>query len=212
MRGAISIAVFGIGFFSIFLNLANAQDFHSQVQPEPITPPSVSSRSNQTMELKPQMKAQAGPRLTKDDVLSTGASEYLHKHRLPFAEAAVFRSVSDGALSVTLTGQVRTQFGKQDAETKVTRFLSAQVVFDNQLIVNGDLSVDMVGQNNTVGEVPKAFFGCWDGGGTFGHYGRLDFNFQYLGGCPRPYEVPYTFEMCMDKTPDGGFEISSQSA
>ena len=133
------------------------------------------------------------------------------EHRLPFAEAAVFRSVSDGALSVTLTGQVRTQFGKQDAETKVTRFLSAQVVFDNQLIVNGDLSVDMVGQNNTVGEVPKAFFGCWDGGGPSSLRSSWTSIFS-TWSFPRPYEVPYTFEMCMDQTPDGGFEISSQSA
>ena len=213
MRVAISIAFLGIGFFVTFLNLASAQDFHSQVQPAPLTTPNVPSPSNQTMELKPRMKARSGPRLMKDDDLSTGASEYLHKHRLPFAGAAVFRSIPDGALSVTLTGQVRTQFGRQDAESKISRFLNTDVSFNNQLTVNPDLSVDMIKQPLfSIAELPTAFLDCWQGAGSYGHFGKLDPGFQYLGGCPRALEVPGSSEMCIGRTPSGEYEIESQSA
>jgi hypothetical protein len=191
---------------------ALAQDFHSQVQPPVAQPP---SSSNQTMELAPKNERSGRRRTepTRDNALSIEATAYLHQHRLPFAEAAVLRSVPDGALFVTLTGQVRTQFGRQDAEGKVSRFLNTDVSFNNQLTVNPDLSVDMVKQPlSSITELPTAFLDCWQGAGSYGHYGKLDPGFQYLGGCPRALEVPSSSEMCIGRTPSGEYEIESQSA
>ena len=57
-----------------------------------------------------------------DDATSRSLTDYLHQHRLPYVDAMVYQK--DGALSsIALSGEVRTEKGKDDAETKSRDFL-----------------------------------------------------------------------------------------
>ena len=69
------------------------------------------------------------PKELMDSKLSDDASDYLHDHQLPHVEAQVVRSREGGTISaVVLTGQVATEFGKQDATRKVRDFLDDPAV------------------------------------------------------------------------------------
>ena len=202
---SIAVAALGVTFLFLRVDLARGQQgLPYQSHPDLTIPPSRSQ--GQTMELKSQRHPEA------DALLSSKASDYLHEHRLPFVSAQVFRDTSGRPESVVLTGRVRTQFGKQDAERKVGQFLNASVHFDNQLSIEPSLSVPLGGQPLSATTIPEAFFGCWLGSSSNGHYGALEPGYQYLGGCPRGVEVPSTSELCIAKTQEGGFEITSQAA
>ncbi len=59
---------------------------------------------------------------TVDRTTSGAVTRYLHRHRLPLVAAQV-SAAADGSRQVMLYGLVATDFGKQDAETKVRRYL-----------------------------------------------------------------------------------------
>ncbi|MGC1398361.1 hypothetical protein [Candidatus Binatus sp.] len=63
-----------------------------------------------------------------DEHASSDLSEYLHQHHLPFVDAMVFSNASGRPTLVKLSGQVRTDRGKEDAETKSSDFLNASGV------------------------------------------------------------------------------------
>ena len=201
------IAQLGVVLLSLTITVprVGAQDsFSSQLKPDITVPPEPRAHTTQgqVMELDPRAQK------TADTLLSNELNDYLHHHRLPYAEASVIRNGPDSSLSVTLTGQVRTQFGRQDAESKVSRFLNTEVSFNNQLTVNPGLSVDMVKQqqSDSLIELPKAFLDCWQGTASSGHYGKLEPGFHYLGGCPRASEVPSVEELCIGKTENGEYK------
>lgn len=70
----------------------------------------------------PLQRAPARSALNKS--LSSDLSDYLHQHHLPFVDALVFSNAAGQATSVKLSGQVRTEHGKEDAETKSRDFIS----------------------------------------------------------------------------------------
>ncbi len=76
-----------------------------------------------------------------DAALSRKASEYLHQHLLPHVNAQVFTDKAGKPGSVVLSGQVRTAFGKHDAESKVRDALRVSTVaVSNQIQIHRDLS------------------------------------------------------------------------
>lgn len=66
----------------------------------------------------------AATRSEPNEHLSSDLSEYLHQHHLPFVDAMVFSNASGRPTLVKLSGQVRTEHGKEDAETKSSDFLN----------------------------------------------------------------------------------------
>jgi hypothetical protein len=141
-----------------------------------------------------------------DEALSSQTSSYLHHHRLPFVQAQVLKDAGGALSTVVLSGQVATEFGKQDAAKKARDYLrDATVEVRNQLQVNPALQTGQMA-SNSVHVLPQAFYGCWRGTSLPSD------SSQYLGGCPPGYEVPETQELCFRKVGEGGFEITSQSA
>jgi hypothetical protein len=85
------------------------------------------------------------PRATSRSVLSehmsSDLSAYLHQHHLPFVDAMVFTSASGRPTSVKLSGQVRTEHGKEDAAIKSSDFLNAPGVrIQNHIEVDAGLA------------------------------------------------------------------------
>jgi len=145
LKTLISIGLLGPAFLLRSASPVQAQQsLSSQFQPH-VTPSP--TQAAQTMSLDRQPTGRE-PQLTPDNLLSNQASDYLHHHRLPFVEARVSRD-SEGPLSVILTGQVRTRFGKEDAERKVAQFLNTPVSINNQLAVNPDLALAITKQPST---------------------------------------------------------------
>jgi hypothetical protein len=145
-----------------------------------------------------------------NQALGSGASDYLHRHRLPYVDAKVFDDENGQPRIVTLSGKVRTEFGKQDAERKVQTFLErSALVIRNQVEIVPELaSAEPFQSSRQTAELnlPEGFFGCWQGTSI-----RSDTE-QYLGGCPPGYEVPETTTWCFRKTGGGSFEMTRQSA
>src|SRR5271166_1282682 len=85
----------------------------------------------------PQPAQRGATTSTTDTALSREASDYLHHHRLPFVQAQVTRNASGAADGAVLSGQVATDFGKQDAAKKVRDFLGvSQLAVRNEIDVN----------------------------------------------------------------------------
>ena len=200
-RKSIAVAALVLGLLA---SSVRAQLSQYQWQRDLSTAPNRSTQN--TVELNPRRQP------AEDVTLSARATDYLHRHRLPLVAARVFRDVSGAPASVVLSGQVRTEFGKNDAERKVEKALATTVRFGNQIVVEPNLSATVVAQSGSSATIPEAFFGCWQGSVSHGHYGSINPGCEYLGGCPRGFEIPSTSEMCIAKTPTGGFEITSQSA
>ncbi len=164
--------------------------------------PSPSSQGSAVLEV-PQKRSG----LTVDAKLSREASEYLHHHRLPYVDAKVLVDDVGIAKSVVLTGQVRTDFGKQDAERKLRASRDQpSLAIRNQIEVNGELASEtdiMPGHQNEL-ELNPVFLGCWRGT-TLGHDTQ-----QWLGSCGPPVDVPTKVELCLRKQPDVGFAITYQ--
>ena len=149
------------------------------------------------------------PSMRLDDALSRAATDYLHRHRLPYVNAQILADDAGAPRMVTLSGKVATQFGKQDAEKKTADFLKATTAkFDNQIQIVPDLAQSFVTPGNQRGSLtlPAAFYGCWRGTSYDSD------SSQYLGGCGPGYEVPETTEWCFRRVGDAGYEITFQSA
>jgi hypothetical protein len=141
-----------------------------------------------------------------DEALSRTATDYLHHHRLPYVQAQVTRDASGAIDTAVLSGQVASDFGKQDAARKLRGFLNAaQLALRNDIEVEPDLQSGRIASNQ-VHSIPQAFFGCWRG------TSQPSDSSQYLGGCPRAFEIPENQELCFRKVGDGGYEIAYQSA
>ena len=64
-------------------------------------------------------------RLTKSTSLSRKLNKYLHTHKLPHVEATVFINQAGRAGLVKLSGEVRTEKGKEDAEFRSQEFFGS---------------------------------------------------------------------------------------
>jgi len=130
---------FLIGFVSFLL--APRPAALAQMQPQITVPiPQSTAKSRSTLEIGPATAPQK-PHTVVDETLSRKATAYLHHHRLPYVNAQVFTDEDGTPDSVVLTGQVRTAFGKQDAETKVRDALRVSTIaISNQIQIGRDLS------------------------------------------------------------------------
>ena len=148
--------------------------------------------------------------LTADGELSRRASEYLHNHRLPYVNAQVVVDDAGVAKSVALTGQVRTDFGKQDAERKARDFLrDTNLRFDNQIQVKSQLASGEVTPKGQSGELmlPQVFQGCWDLVSDH-EIGQVQLMPTAREGC---VYTPNTGRFCYERRPDGSLEPTMSS-
>ncbi len=152
-----------------------------------VAQPSSSSDPATVMQSQPQIEVPArkrpsggkpvlelpsnGPRLNADRELSGKINEQLHRDRLPWVNAQVFENVDD-TKSVVLTGQVRTELSKQEAERKVRDLLAGSTfAITNQITVNGKIdsaSPPLTARQSEleipqVGFISKRLLGCWSG-------------------------------------------------
>ena len=100
-----------------------------------------------------------------DVARSRGATDYLHSHHLPFVTVKVFSDASGAPASLTLSGQVATKFGRDDAERKALKFLATQrLALDNQIQVEPNLATRTIppGNQNPTLKLPGVFNGCWE--------------------------------------------------
>ena len=97
--------------------------------------------------------------------MSSELSAYLHQHHLPFVDAMVFTTASGRATSVKLSGQVRTEHGKEDAAIKSSDFLNEPGVrIQNHIEVDAGLastapassSASVVPASASAGSAPAA--------------------------------------------------------
>ena len=112
-----------------------------------------------------------GPQRADDRELSGKINEQLHRDRLPQVNAQVFENMDD-TKSVVLTGQVRTELRKREAERKVRGLLEGSTVaITNQIKVNAEIDSAptrlTASQNELeipqVGVISKRLLGCWSG-------------------------------------------------
>lgn len=72
-----------------------------------------------------------------NDDVSKQLSQFLHAHHLPYVDAAVFTTSSGVAKSMELSGQVRSAYGKHDAEVKAKDYLGVRRVrIKNRIEIN----------------------------------------------------------------------------
>jgi hypothetical protein len=144
--------------------------------------------------------------LTTNLKLSHQAGEFLHHNRLPYVEVQVLVDDKGNVRSVVLSGRVRTEFGRQDAERKVhTALNETNAVIRNQIEVNeAEASRSLVHQSSELNLNP-IFIACWRGTAP-----RPD-TLNWIGGCPRPVFVAKTMELCVKKAEEGGFAVTFQS-
>jgi hypothetical protein len=91
----------------------------------------------------PHPRRRAPSRSVLNQSLSNDLSQYLHQHHLPYVDALVFGSAAGTPTSVTLDGQVRTEHGKEDAETKSRDFTNApDLRIQNHIEVNASLALN----------------------------------------------------------------------
>jgi len=91
--------------------------------------------------------------------LSNDLSEYLHQHHLPYVDAMVFSNASGRPTLVKLSGQVRTEHGKEDAETKCSDFLNEPALrTQNHIEVDAGLA-STAPASSAAAEVPASSSG-----------------------------------------------------
>jgi hypothetical protein len=84
-------------------------------------------------------------------------SSYLHQHRLPFVDALVFGNTAGRATLVELSGRVRTEYGKEDAENKARDFVNQPGLrVRNHIEVNAGLGLNPSGSSPAPSEAPPA--------------------------------------------------------
>jgi len=176
--------------------------------------PSAIPTSSNSLQIPSQhipLRGQRGgePQQNFDRNLSEAVTNYLHRSRLPYVDAKISVDSSGIATTAVLSGQVRTQTGKEDAEKKLRDFVhDANLRIDNHIELNPELASTRVPPPNQTQEIPlpPVFYGCW--GGT----SLASDDSEYLGGCERGYEVPTTYELCFRRVGAAGYEITHQSA
>lgn len=83
--------------------------------PDNVPPPEAAPAERHALVEKPAL----------DNELSGSLNDYLHSHHLPYVEAKVYARAGTPS-SLSLSGEVRTEKGKMDAETKSLDFLGNQ--------------------------------------------------------------------------------------
>jgi hypothetical protein len=138
------------------------------MQPAPAQTPAHQNELQIPQQPPPASSALTLPAQSTVDVArSRGATDYLHSHRLPFVTAKIFSDASGAPASLTLSGQVATEFGREDAERKALKFLSVgtqRLALDNQIQVEPNLATREIspGNQNSVLKLPGVFNGCWE--------------------------------------------------
>jgi hypothetical protein len=107
----------------------------------------------------PPPRQRAASRSVLSEHLSSDLSEYLHQHHLPYVDALVFSNASGRPTLVKLSGQVRTEHGKEDAETKSSDFLNEPGLrTQNHIEVDAGLA-STVPSSNSASVVPASSVG-----------------------------------------------------
>ncbi len=187
-----------------------------QNQPQINVPP-----LKQATEGKPVLEVPSkGPQLSVDRDLSREIEEELGRDQLPFVRAQVFKNVDD-TKSVVLTGQVRSEASRQEAERTVRDLLAGStVVITNQIKINPGLDSSappLIASQTTpshneleipqVGFMSKELLGCWIGttAPTPAKWETLSPTGSYLG-----YHSD-RLELCLTLR-DGKLEVTDASA
>jgi hypothetical protein len=168
--GSLRTAIMLLALFAIGAGGAMAGQSPPPVQAPmqiPMQPAAPQTPAHQNELQIPQQPPPASSALTLpaqsmlDAARSRGATDYLHSHRLPFVTAKVFSRAGEPA-SITLSGQVATEFGREDAERKALKFLSSQrMALDNQIQVEPNLATREIPPGNQL-KLPGVFNGCWE--------------------------------------------------
>jgi hypothetical protein len=120
----------GISRWSINLALAQEQGGDADVPPSESQPSHRSSRHRR------------GSSSTPNEDLSRGLTDYLHQHRLPYVDAMVFASHRGRPTSISLSGEVRTERGRDDAEVKAQDFLGhLDLPVENHIAIDPSLGL-----------------------------------------------------------------------
>ena len=138
-----------------------AQDQARSAPPQPSVGAQTSSPP-QSQEENPAPAAPAPPphpkavsRSALNDRLSSTLSQYLHQHHLPFVDAMVFSNADGRPTSVKLSGQVRTEHGKEDAATKSGDFLNEpRLRIQNHIEVDASLASSPPASSSAPAESP----------------------------------------------------------
>ena len=126
-----------------------AQDESPGAPPQPSAGAKTSSPP-ESQEENPAPVAPASPphpraasRSALNEHLSSDLSQYLHQNHLPFVDALVFGNASGHPTSVKLSGQVRTEHGKEGAEIKSRDFINKPgLLIENHVEVNASLAFE----------------------------------------------------------------------
>jgi hypothetical protein len=103
----------------------------------------------------PRASRSRASRSTLSEHLSSDLSQYLHQHHLPFVDAMVFSNADGRPTSVKLSGQVRTEHGKEDAETKSSDFLNEPgLSVQNHIEVDASLASTAPASSSASAESP----------------------------------------------------------
>lgn len=138
-----------------------AQDESPGAPPQPSAGAKASSPP-ESQEENPAPVAPASPphpraasRSALNERLSSDLSQYLHQNHLPFVDALVFGNAAGRPTSVKLSGQVRTEHGKEDAEIKARDFLNeAGLRIQNHVEVNASLASNPPASSSAPAESP----------------------------------------------------------
>jgi hypothetical protein len=96
----------------------------------------------------------APPRPMPNRALSRNLSDYLHHNRLPYVEALVLSDQTGEPTKLILSGRVRTDMGKRDAESKARDYLDApDITIRNGIILDQQLA-SKTSANPSAEEVP----------------------------------------------------------
>jgi hypothetical protein len=124
------------------LQIPSAQPPGAQANAEPPPLPLPDSQQGPPPDAIPPPDVAPVERPAVDHLMSQNLTDYLHNHKLPFVEAMVYEKAGNPT-SISLSGQVRTETGKEDAETKSRIFLGSETVkVHNRLRINPELAAN----------------------------------------------------------------------
>jgi len=119
------------------------------------SPPQSQEENPAPAEPAPPPHPRAASRSALNDRLSSALSQYLHQHHLPFVDAMVFSNASGRAISVKLSGQVRTEHGKEDAAIKSGDFLNEPGLrIQNHIEIDAGLASSLPASSSASAESP----------------------------------------------------------
>jgi hypothetical protein len=100
-----------------------------------------------------------------DDDLSHNLTDYLHHHRLPFVDAKVYARAGTPS-SIALSGEVKSEVGKQDAETDARDFVgNPSIKVHNRVRIKAELASNPLPVPDAGAPVPApatAGYSCTD--------------------------------------------------